>query len=306
MASWVSQHDAAGIKVGFGKRGSAALGVDAGRDMRFVTALRRELGPDKFIMIDIGAAIHWDVRTAITRTMAFEESDIAWIEEPLGADDPRGYAELRSRLTTKIAYGEREWTPRGVQRIVDTGMVDVVGIDPGRCEGITGWRAAAVHGKAAGREVNAHAWSSAIVTAASLALSFAAPHCHQIEIKPLPNPMQHELTSTPITASAGGFAPPTRPGLGVEIEEAVLNRYRLGACPMEQRATGEPDQDICLDADDLRLLAALATGLPTHAVARTLSTISRTVQRRTRDLCDRIGVHTAVEAVAWAARRQLI
>lgn len=227
MAGWVAEHDAVGIKVGFGKRGAAALGLDADRDIAFVRALRRELGPEKSIMIDIGASIHWDVRTAVARTLAFEQFDIAWIEEPLGADDPAGYAELRSRVSTKIAYGEREWTPRGVQRIAETGTVDVVGIDPGRCEGITGWLAAAAHVRAAGREVNAHAWSSAVVTAASLALSFAAPHCHQIEIKPLRNPMQHELTSTPLTSSAGRFLPPTRRGLGVDVDEAAIDRYRL-------------------------------------------------------------------------------
>lgn len=229
MAGWVADHDAIGIKVGFGKRGAAGLGIDADRDISFVKALRRELGPDKSIMIDIGAAIQWDVRTATARTLAFEHFDIAWIEEPLGADNPTGYTELRARVTTKIAYGEREWTPRGIQRIVDTGTVDVVGIDPGRCEGITGWLAAAAHVRAAHREVNAHAWSSAIVTAASLALSFAAPHCHQIEIKPLRNPMQHDLAKTPITPSAGVYVPPTRPGLGVDVDEAVLDRYRLRA-----------------------------------------------------------------------------
>lgn len=227
MAGWVAQHHAVGLKVGFGKRGAAALGVDADRDIAFVKALRRELGPNKSILIDVGAAIHWDVRTAIARTMAFEEFNIGWIEEPLGADNPSGYAELRSRVTTKIAYGEREWTPRGVQRIVDTGTVDVVGIDPGRCEGITGWLAAAAHVRAAQREVNAHTWSSAIVTAASLALSFASPHCHQVEIKPLRNPMQHDLPTTPVTPVHGRFEPPTGPGLGVDIDESVLQQYRL-------------------------------------------------------------------------------
>ena len=227
MAGWVDQHQAIGIKVGFGKRGDARLGTDASRDVAFVAALRRELGSDKAIMIDLGAAIHWDVRTAIRRTLAFEEYDIAWIEEPLGADDPDGYAELRSRVSTKIAYGEREWTPRGVERIVTTGTVDVVGVDPGRCEGITGWLAAAAHVRAAGREINAHAWSSAIVTSASLALSFAATHCHQVEIKPLRNPMQHELPLTPIQPTSGTFTPPTGAGLGVEIDEDALARYRL-------------------------------------------------------------------------------
>ena len=52
---------------------------------------------------------------------------------------------------------------------------------------------AAAHTRAYGVEINAHAWSSAIVTAASLALSLSTPNCKQIEVKPLRNPMQHEL-----------------------------------------------------------------------------------------------------------------
>ncbi|YCK33638.1 hypothetical protein ACNF49_05950 [Actinomadura sp. ATCC 39365] len=41
-------------------------------------------------------------------------------------------------------------------------------------------------------------------------------------------------------------------------------------------------------------------------VGRRLDISGRTVRRRLRGICDRIGVATAIEAVAWAARRQLI
>ena len=226
MAGWVRDADAIGIKVGFGKRGDARLGVDPDRDEAFVGALRRELGPGRAIMVDLAATVQWDVRTAIRRTQAFEQYGIDWIEEPLGADDPAGYRQLRERTTTRIAYGEREWTPRGIQRILADGTVDVVGVDPGRCEGVTGWLAAAAHTQAYGVEINAHAWSSAIVTAASLALSLSTPNCKQIEVKPLRNPMQHELARTPITPHAGRLTQLDRPGLGVEIDESVVERYR--------------------------------------------------------------------------------
>jgi len=71
--------------------------------------------------------------------------------------------------------------------------VDVVGIDPGRAEGITGVLRVAADVEAAQVQANAHAWSSSIVTAASLAISFSMPIFRQFEVKPFWNPMQNEL-----------------------------------------------------------------------------------------------------------------
>ena len=64
-----------------------------------------------------------------------------WIEEPLGAWDPEGYANLRSKTTTLIAYGEKEWDLDGFERVLATGTVDVVGIDPGPRRGHHGLQA---------------------------------------------------------------------------------------------------------------------------------------------------------------------
>ncbi|HVQ92665.1 MAG TPA: helix-turn-helix domain-containing protein [Mycobacteriales bacterium] len=61
-----------------------------------------------------------------------------------------------------------------------------------------------------------------------------------------------------------------------------------------------------LDDDDLRLLRLLAAGLPTDAVARRLATSERTVRRRTRAICDRLGVPAPITAAVWAARRGLL
>ncbi|MEN3356962.1 MAG: hypothetical protein V7637_944 [Mycobacteriales bacterium] len=61
-----------------------------------------------------------------------------------------------------------------------------------------------------------------------------------------------------------------------------------------------------LDDDDLRLLRLLAAGLATDAVARRLATSERTVRRRTRAICDRLGVPAPITAAVWAARRGLL
>ncbi|MDI1288404.1 MAG: mandelate racemase/muconate lactonizing enzyme family protein [bacterium] len=216
-----------GMKVGFGKRGDARLGYEHDRDVEYVRSIREGIGADKAIMIDCGINVKWDVSTAVKRVQAFDEYNIAWIEEPLGAWDPEGYATLRAKTTTLIAYGEKEWNLEGFERVLATGTCDVVGVDPGRAEGITGFKKVTDRVEAYRRQANAHAWSSAIVSAASLAISFSSPACKLFELKPLRNPMQHDLVPEPIEHIDGWVYPPSdRPGLGIDVQEDVVDRYR--------------------------------------------------------------------------------
>lgn len=226
IAGWVGDGLHA-VKVGFGKKGLAHLGFDHDRDIEFVAKLRASIGEGKGIMIDIGNAIRWDVAKAVRRTNAMEKYNIAWIEEPLGRDNLAGYATLKAKTRTRIAFGEREWDVKGITRIVASGTVDVVGIDPGRAEGITGFFRACQIIEAASLQANAHSYSSAIVAAASLAVSMASASTRVLEVKPLPNPMQDELVSTPVTHTHGWFYPPTEPGLGIAVNEDVVERYSL-------------------------------------------------------------------------------
>jgi len=224
-AEWIST-GLQGLKTGFGKRGKANLGYDHDRDVAYVKAMRDVLGPKRMLMIDNGIAIKWDVTDAVRRAKAMEEYDLDWIEEPLGAWDPEGYANLRAKTTTRIAYGEREWTLEQFERVLATGTVDVMGVDPGRAEGITGFKKVTERCEFYRRQANAHAWSSAIVTAASLAISFNSPACKLFELKPLRNPMQHDLVTHPFEHVGGWMYPPTGPGLGIEVIENVVNGYR--------------------------------------------------------------------------------
>ena len=67
-----------------------------------------------------------------------------------------------------------------------------------------------------------------------------------------------------------------------------------------------PDRARALRADELAVLALLAEGLPLETVARQLDVSERTLRRRTRAICDALGVPAAITAVAWAARRGLL
>jgi DNA-binding NarL/FixJ family response regulator len=61
-----------------------------------------------------------------------------------------------------------------------------------------------------------------------------------------------------------------------------------------------------LSCQEVALLGLLAQGLPLDVVARRLRVSERTVRRRTRDICDRLGVGAPIQAVVWAARRGML
>lgn len=224
LARWRDDLQAAGVKVGFGKAGDANLGFEADRDVAFMTALRESLGDEAQIMIDISPRVRWSVTEAIARVRAFEEHGLHWIEEPLGADDPEGYERLASATTTLLAYGEREWTVRGMARILDSGTLDVLGIDTGRAGGVSDFLAAATYAGARNRQANAHAFAGPISYAAGLACSLVSANCLQFEVAPMRNSLITDLVPDLPLPDAGRVRVLPGPGLGVDPDEAAVRR----------------------------------------------------------------------------------
>jgi len=105
--------------------------------------------------------------------------------------------------------------------------VDVYGIDPARVEGITGFRRVDALATQYGKVINAHAWSTAITTAASLHLSLASPNAEIFEFKPFPVVVQDELVAEKIWHTDGWATPLHGPGLGIEVQEAVVRRLAM-------------------------------------------------------------------------------
>jgi DNA-binding NarL/FixJ family response regulator len=69
---------------------------------------------------------------------------------------------------------------------------------------------------------------------------------------------------------------------------------------------GAPELTAQLSRQDVELLRLLARGLPLDAVARRLNTSERTVRRRIKAICDRLGVGASIQAVVCAARAGLV
>lgn len=225
--SYVKRDGFRGIKIGMGKRGEARLGYEFDRDVKFVAGLREAIGPDAILIMDRGQSLQWSVADAIRRTRAFDEYRLTWMEEPLEPFDIEGFHRLREQVSCLIGTGEREFTVRGYQRVLASGISDVVGFDPGRAGGITAGLKVIQLVEANNVWFNAHAWSSAVTTAASIALSASTNRCMLFEMKPLANPMHDELVSHPFTQHNGVITVPTAPGLGIDVDESVLERYRM-------------------------------------------------------------------------------
>ncbi|MEO8882869.1 MAG: mandelate racemase/muconate lactonizing enzyme family protein [Devosia sp.] len=216
-----------GVKLGFGKRGHSPIGRDPDGDVAFVGELRAALGADFEIIVDAGNGVKWDVETGIKTVRRMAEYDIGWIEEPFYPTRLDDYRALKAAVQVPIGSGEREWTVTGYRRLIETGTVDVLGVDPSRAEGITGFRAIDAICGEHGVTINAHAWSTAILTAASLHLTLASPNARLFELKPFAVSVQNELVAEPIWHKGGVMTAPAGPGLGITVNEDVVRRLQL-------------------------------------------------------------------------------
>ena len=213
------------IKGGWGKNPETAFGRNPERDLLLVKSVREAVGDKVLYMVDVGTHVKWDVPHAIQMTRKFEDYGIFWIEEPLPQADFEGYRRLRSAIQTLIATGEQECTVQAFKLLIEAGVADIIMPDVGKAEGITGVKQ--VINLAALNSVmyNPHSWTTAINTAASLHLCASATNTVVFELKPNPNPMQHELVDEPIDQVGGYVTCPDGPGLGISVKESVVEKY---------------------------------------------------------------------------------
>ena len=215
-------------KLGFAKKGESNIGGDPDTDVSFIRALRAALGDEAGILVDIGNGVRWDADTAISVANRMHALGIGWYEEPLYPTDDAGYRRLREATKVRIASGEREFTEAGYRRQMEfVQAIDVYGVDPARVEGITGFRRVDALATHYGKGMNAHAWSTAITTAASLHLSLASPNTEIFEYKPFGVVVQDDLVAEKLWHRDGWAYPIHGPGLGIDVQESVVKRLAM-------------------------------------------------------------------------------
>jgi len=200
--------------------------VSLDEDLARVEAVRKALGREAKLMIDINCA--WSPALAIQMGQALEPYHLYWIEEPVATDDIRGSAEVARALGTAIAGYETEIGLYGFRELIIRGAVDIVQPDIAWAGGFTECRRIAALAHAYNLMVAPHAFSSAITLVAAIHLLASIPNGLILEFDQNPNALRQELLKEPITVDREGFVTlPDRPGLGVELDPATVEKYRV-------------------------------------------------------------------------------
>ena len=226
---WMCEQGYRIVKAGWGMRPEAMFGQNRARDIEIVRRAREVIGADLELAVDTpGHHGIWDVPTAIQRFRDLEPYRLRWIEQPLPPHDLEGHARLRAAVATPIGTGEDEWNVESYRRLIQSGGVDVIQMDPGRCHSITGCLHVIKLIEVENLQFSLHTWSSALNTAASVHLLAGSTHGVSMDFKPHESPMQHELVSDPWVQEDGYLAVRNTPGLGITVREEIVQKYLFG------------------------------------------------------------------------------
>ncbi len=209
------------------------LGID--EDIQRVQAIRESVGNETLLMMDANHA--YNVHSARRMGRALEALDVLFFEEPVVPEDLDGYAFLRRSLDLAIAGGEVEYTRYGFLELFRKGCVDIAQPDVCCAGGLTEVKRIEALSTAFHVQLIPHVWGSGVALAAALHMcATLAPVPHtafpraplnepMIEFDRNPNPLRDCLLKEPIRPD-GQFVPvPQGPGLGIEIDRDVLNKY---------------------------------------------------------------------------------
>jgi L-alanine-DL-glutamate epimerase-like enolase superfamily enzyme len=198
---------------------------DVQRSVKRVRAARAALGDGIGLMCDAHGT--FSVPEAKRFCRMVEDCNLEWFEEPVTADDKRGYAEVRAATAIPIAAGESEFTRHDFRDLIDARAVDVLQPDLAICGGITEAMRIAALASAYNLKLAPHLWTGAPAFAAGLHVAAAAPAGFIVEYSLGANPLLHDLVDEKFPVRNGMVDIPDRPGLGLTINADFVKRFTV-------------------------------------------------------------------------------
>ncbi len=191
-----------------------------------VEAIRKAVGDEMDIMVDAHGPPWFTTKDAILVGKALEPYNLLFYEDPVPPDNVDALARVQENVDIPIAAGERHSHIWGVRQLIEREIVDVVQPDSGRIGGITQLKKIAAMAEAHYITVAPHSGSLGPVGEyAALHVLASIPNALILERVEFDSPSRYEVVVPHPETVDGYIEVPDRPGLGVDIDEAVAARY---------------------------------------------------------------------------------
>ena len=199
-------------------------GIDA--DRQVVARMREALGPTARLRVDYNQAYSPDV--AVQAIQAIAPFGIDCAEQPVRADDWLGMARVQAAVAVPLMAHEGCFSLTDFTALAELGAVRVLGVNTERPGGITQALRAIDYAARRGMGTVLHNQPLGIASAAQVHIGAARASVlgHAMELFGHVM-MEDDLIVAPLDYSGGVVRVPTGPGLGVELDEAALERYAV-------------------------------------------------------------------------------
>jgi L-alanine-DL-glutamate epimerase-like enolase superfamily enzyme len=234
-------------------------------DLETVRLMRQAVGPDVGLMIDAHSWWRMGDRNYPFETVSQLARDMAasrptWLEEPLPPDDHASYQRLRSETPIRIAAGEHEPDEAGFLDLIESDAADYVQMDVCCQGGFEMGRRVFTEVERKGLRFAFHSWGTALEVLAAAHLGICWPAnvvewleypCYSNSGRPgmYPFPLADEILREPLAIDKGDLIVPHGPGLGVEINEGVVEKYPFIPGPWSFFRLDSPAETVAVIGD---------------------------------------------------------
>ncbi len=163
---------------------------------------------------------------AIRLARRLEQYDPIWLEEPCPPENCEEMARIARSTTIPVATGERLVTVHDFKKVFDAGACAIAQPDLGSCGGITAFKKIASMAEANYVQMAPHVWGGPLITAAAVQVATNIPNFLILESIYKSRDFFDEIVKEPFEWEGGDLIPSDRPGLGIELDEEKLEKYR--------------------------------------------------------------------------------
>ncbi|MDA0596145.1 MAG: mandelate racemase/muconate lactonizing enzyme family protein [Chloroflexi bacterium] len=187
------------------------------------SAVRKRVGPDIMLMCDVH--MRQSLQSAIKLGRALEKLDFTWLESPLVPDDIPGAVALSEALDMAVAIGEWSRTRYEMREAFERRAYDIVMHDIART-GITEGHRIGTIADTYNIPVAPHVGGGGILSvAATVEYSASCSNFMIMEHGHHANDYKNAITSEEYGPSNGYFEVSDKPGLGIEIDQSLVEKY---------------------------------------------------------------------------------